>query len=197
MASGQVLLPMAVSASEVRMNNYNSSHKLRIPRGLGEQINVEPTIIVDTREQDPLVFSRLESERGTLSTGDYSIKGLETLFVIERKSIADLVSCCMGENRERFERELHRLRGFRFKRLLVVGTEEEIYQGRYRSAITPKAVMATLGAFEVRYDLPVAYRSTPELAARQIESWAYWFAREQLLAAARLTRCEPKNREDG
>jgi hypothetical protein len=32
----------------------------------------------------------------------------------------------MGDNRERFERELHRLRGYRFKRLLVVGSEAEI-----------------------------------------------------------------------
>jgi hypothetical protein len=39
-------------------------------------------------------------------------------------------ACCMGENRQRFERELHRLRGFRFARLLVVGSEEEILQGQ-------------------------------------------------------------------
>ena len=84
-----------------------------------------------------------------MSAGDNKLR-------VPRSLAFDLFGCCMGENRERFERELHRLRGFRFKRLLVVGTEEEIYQGRYRSAITPKAVMATLGAFEVRYDLPVA-----------------------------------------
>jgi hypothetical protein len=31
--------------------------------------------------------------------------------------------------RERFERELNRLRGFRFKRLLIIGSEREIRQG--------------------------------------------------------------------
>jgi len=52
--------------------------------------------------------------------------GGENLFAIERKSIADLVGCCVGENRERFFRELHRLRGFRFKRLLVIGGRADI-----------------------------------------------------------------------
>ena|SRR5258708_4697221 len=133
-----------------------SNQGLRVPRGLGEQINVEPTIIIDTREQDPLVFSRLKTVSGSLLTGDYSVVGLEALFAVERKSNEDLVSCCVGKNRERFERELHRLRGFRFKRLMVIGSEEEILRGQYRSGIRPQAVMATLGAFEVRYDLPVA-----------------------------------------
>jgi hypothetical protein len=48
---------------------------------------------------------------------------------VERKSIGDVVACCVGQSRERFERELHRLRGFRFKRLLVVGNEAEILAG--------------------------------------------------------------------
>ena len=170
------------------MNNYNSPHKLRAPRSLGEQINIEPTIIVDTREQDPLVFSRLQSERGTLTTGDYSIKGLETLFSIERKSVADLVSCCTGEQRQRFERELHRLRGFRFKRLLIIGSELDIQNCRYHSSIKPQSVFATLGAFEVRYDVPVVFSPTPELAAVQIERWAYWFSREVIGTATSLLR---------
>lgn len=94
----------------------------------------------------------------------------------------------MGENRERFERELHRLRGFRFKRLVIVGTELEIQQANYRSHIAPKAVMATLGAFEARYDCPVVFRHTPESAAHQIESWAFWFAREMVEMVNNLQR---------
>jgi DNA excision repair protein ERCC-4 len=67
----------------------------------------------------------------------------------------------MGENRARFERELHRLRGYRFKRLLVVGSEAEILAGQYHSDIKPNAVLATLCAFEVRYDLPVVLCRPP------------------------------------
>ena len=47
------------------------------------------TIIMDTREQRPLVFTHLASKVGTLQSGDYSIKGLEHNFAIERKSIPD------------------------------------------------------------------------------------------------------------
>jgi DNA excision repair protein ERCC-4 len=162
--------------------------KLPALRGLGTLADHEPVIVYDSREQAPLVFSRLQSVRGTLTTGDYSVVGLEGLFAVERKSISDLVGCCMGENRQRFERELHRLRGFRFKRLLIVGTEEEILSGRYHSNIKPQAVVATLGAFEARYDLPVVFRPSSELAAAQIERWAFWFSREMVEVVNNLWR---------
>lgn len=72
----------------------------------------------------------------------------------------------MGENREQFERELHRLRGYRFKRLLVVESEAEILAGHYQSNIKPNAVLATVCAFEVRYDLPVVFVSTARAPGR-------------------------------
>src|SRR5258708_40041853 len=117
-----------------------TNQRLRVPRSLGEQINAEPTIIIDTREQEPLPFSRLKTVSGSLLTGDYSISGLESLFSVERKSIADLANCCTGEQRQRFERELHRLRGFRFKRLLIIGSELDIQKCRYHSSIKPQSV---------------------------------------------------------
>jgi ERCC4-type nuclease len=117
---------------------------LRTPRALGSQPVVEQVIVIDTREQNPSVFPVLHVVQGTLTTGDYSVAGLENLFAIERKTIGDLVGCCTGENRERFERELHRIRGFRFKRLPIIGSDEEILAGNYRSAMNPKAVVATL-----------------------------------------------------
>jgi hypothetical protein len=95
-------------------------------KGLGDLAGLRPVLVTDTREQLPLPFKRLASVRATLTSGDYSFRGGEELFAVERKSIADLVGCCVGDNRERFFRELHRLRGYRFKRLLVVGTRDEI-----------------------------------------------------------------------
>jgi ERCC4-type nuclease len=110
--------------------------------GGGRVNTIQPTIVIDTREQTPLTFANLPSERGTLQSGDYSARGLEELFAVERKSIADLVACCTVE-RERFERELHRLRGFRFARLLIVGCEAEITTHRYRGNTSPKSVLHT------------------------------------------------------
>ena len=157
-------------------------------RCLGVLADTRPVIVTDTREQTPLVFSRLDSVAGTLTTGDYSFLGGQELFAVERKSIADLVACCMGDNRDRFFRELHRLRGYRFKRLLIVGTCAEIEAGNYRSRIAPAAVLATLGAIEARFDIPVCFAESPSHAAREVERWAYYFAREQVETVNTLAR---------
>jgi DNA excision repair protein ERCC-4 len=145
---------------------------------LGDLADRRPVIVVDTREQWPLPIQRLPTIRAGLYSGDYGIAGLEDVFAVERKSIDDLVSCCAGSNRDRLEHELHRLRGFRFKRLLIIGTQEEITQGNYKSRITPAAVLGTLNAFEIRYDIPVVWTATPEEGARRVETWAWYAARE-------------------
>jgi DNA excision repair protein ERCC-4 len=165
-------------------------------RGLRDLADLRPVIVVDQREQAPLVFPRLTAIPGTLYAGDYSIHGLESSFAVERKSIDDLANCCMGANRDRFERELHRLRGYRFKRLLVVGIREDIAAGHYHSKIAPKAVLATLGAFSVRYDLPIVFAETPKAASQEVENWAWYFAREIVENANDLlrgskARCSP------
>jgi DNA excision repair protein ERCC-4 len=157
-------------------------------RGLSGLADCKPVIVFDSREQAPLQFTRLLSVAGTLYSGDYSVAGLEASFAIERKSIDDLANCCLAGQRDRFEHELHRLRGYRFKRLLIVGTREDIAAGHYHSRIAPKAVLATLGAFEVRWDLPVVFAANTAEAAACIERWAFWFAREVVEDANNLLR---------
>src|SRR5258708_39507616 len=61
--------------------------QLRTPR---------PTVLVDTREQNPFDFSRFDGwfagvEKKALKLGDYSIVELEGLCVVERKDLSDLV----------------------------------------------------------------------------------------------------------
>jgi DNA excision repair protein ERCC-4 len=147
-----------------------------------------PTIVIDTREQTPLAFEHLPARRGTLATGDYSFLGGEELFAVERKSIDDLVGCCAGENRNRFERELHRLRGFWFARLLIIGSEADIEGHRYRSQMKPRSVLHTVRAFEARY-VPVVWETDAARAAELIETWVYWFARELVKAGSAVTPC--------
>lgn len=133
-----------------------------------------PTLIIDTREQRPLTFEHLASQRGTLHSGDYSVKGFEPHFAIERKSVADLCQS-VTRGRERFERELHRLRGFDFARLLIVGTISEL---RLRAA-DPKAVVASLSAFEARWRVPVVWEADPGVAAYLVERWAWFWWKER------------------
>lgn len=42
-------------------------------------------IIIDTREQQPWEFQNMDKTVAKLDTGDYSLKGLEDIFCIERK----------------------------------------------------------------------------------------------------------------
>ncbi|MBX3743814.1 MAG: ERCC4 domain-containing protein [Verrucomicrobiae bacterium] len=150
-----------------------------------------PCIVVDSREQTPLAFRRLASVVGTLGTGDYSARGLEHHLVVERKSVADLIGS-LGPERERFERELHRLRGFVFPRLLIVGTEAEVIAGRYRSNMKPRSVMASLHAFEARYGVPIVWVADPESAARLVERWAAWCAYDVTRSARLLAKGMPE-----
>ncbi len=157
-------------------------------RHLADLADLSPVIIIDTREQDPLPIRRFKVRRFGLQSGDYSAAGLEDQIAIERKSISDLVGCCMGENRERFERELHRLRGFRFKRLLIVGSRVDIENGFYRSNIKPQSVLASLDSWEVRYDVPVTFAGTPEHGAAQVEAWVWRYSRHAVETANDLLR---------
>lgn len=157
-------------------------------KSLGSLAELRPAVIIDTREQEPLPIARLPVIRAGLQSGDYTAAGLQDHVAIERKSIADLVGCCMGESRERFERELHRLRGFRFKRLLIIGDRQEIAAGNYRSAIRPASVLHSLAAWECRYDLPVVFAPTPAAGAALVECWVWWNARESVETANGLLR---------
>jgi ERCC4-type nuclease len=157
-------------------------------RSLGEHPCRQPVIVIDSREQTPLLFTRLPFVTETLQTGDYSVRGLEELFAVERKTIGDLVGCCMGDGRRRFEAELHRLRGYCFKRLLIVGPESDILTGKYHSNIRAASVLASLTAFEVRYDCPVVFCATASRAAIQIERWAFYYAREAVETVNDLCR---------
>ena len=49
---------------------------------------------------------------------------------------------------------MHRLRGYWFKRLLIVGDRQEVVEHRYRSNVTPASVLGSLTAWEARYGLP-------------------------------------------
>jgi ERCC4-type nuclease len=109
---------------------------------------IEFTAIVDTREQKPLKLEYkkgqiLKSVRSTLYTGDYSIKGLEQHIAIERKSLDDLMGC-IGVNRDRFEKEIIRLKAYPVRCIVVESTWKKIEEGNYRSRVHATAAIGTL-----------------------------------------------------
>jgi ERCC4-type nuclease len=146
-----------------------------------------PTIIIDSREKTPLAFE-FPTIVGGLSSGDYSLVGAENLFSVERKSLDDLAASCAGSRREVFEHELLRLRGYRFRRLLIIGTEADIHAHNYRSNITPNALLGSVLSFEVRYDIPLVWEPDAQAAARLVERWAQRFASEAMKVSFNISK---------
>jgi len=99
--------------------------------------------VIDTREQLPLDLSPLKSIRGTLATGDYSAQGLEHVLSLERKSLPDLLSC-MGQGRERFEREIDRLVAYPVRAVFVEATWYDLRAAEWRNQITSVQARGTV-----------------------------------------------------
>lgn len=122
------------------------------------------TVVVDTREQLPYTFAGIRADRsdgggpltvpvrvGTLASGDYSLVGCESLVAVERKSKADLFGT-LGKGRDRFERELARLAGYRAAAVVVEATWPEVVTDPPpRSELPPKTVLRSVLAWKVRY----------------------------------------------
>jgi hypothetical protein len=124
-------------------------------------------IIIDTREQTPWTFpDGIQTEPGTLATGDYSLKGLQELCTIERKSLSDLVGCMTGDNRERFKKELQRLKSYRCRAVIVEGSLHDIMIHRYLSRIEPEAVIGSMASWQTKYETPFVLAGDADGAAR-------------------------------
>ncbi len=147
--------------------------------------HIEPTIVTDSREQRPLTFTRFRSERGTLTSGDYSMRGFESVFAVERKSVDDLVGS-LTAGRDRFTKELQRLRGYQFRRLLIEGDRATVEAGAYRSKATPQSILGSLAALEVRYNIPVVWAGDRDTAAGLIEQWAFYYLGERVKQAQQI-----------
>lgn len=92
----------------------------------------EIAIQIDTREQKPWIFEEEPIKKGktvriigsieeSLSAGDYCIYGAEDLCVIERKlGFSEIYGNIINkEGRERFEKELEKLKKVKFKYLVI------------------------------------------------------------------------------
>ena len=112
-------------------------------------------IVSDSREQAPFTFSGypVEVEVGALEAGDYSVAGFTRRIALERKALQDLVGCLSGD-RERFERELARLRGYDCAAVIVEEPMSALRQGRYRGHLNPDSAWQSVLAFSMRYRIP-------------------------------------------
>jgi ERCC4-type nuclease len=121
-------------------------------------------VLVDTREQMPFHFTGLRADAkdgrrplvvstrvATLATGDYSLEGMADRIAVERKSLADLFAT-LGQDRERFERELTRLAEMTFAAVVVEADWEKILKHPPDfSRLNPKTIFRSVIAWQQRY----------------------------------------------
>ena len=113
-----------------------------------------PVIAIDTREQKPYRFAR--SELKTLTSGDYSIVGLEEWIAIERKTKEDAYAS-LGHGRARFERELQRLSGFDYAAVVIETSLPDFLRAPSFSRMNPKAAASSIVAWSVKYRVCVFF----------------------------------------
>ena len=119
-------------------------------------------VVVDTREQAPYDFAGASCyagtvvEQGSLSTGDYSLKGLEHLCAVERKSLPDFVAC-LGRERDRFVKELERGRGMECFAVVVEGDFASLAHHDYRGQLDAHSACQSVASFVARLRVPVLF----------------------------------------
>jgi ERCC4-type nuclease len=142
--------------------------QLRTPR---------PTILVDTREQNPFSFARFQGwfagvEKKPLEVGDYSVAGLEAVCAVERKDLNDLVRS-LTVDRPVFVERLRRMSEFP-DRLLVIAAPLSQVKARYEhSPANPNQITQSLIATLAGLRVPFLCVETHELGEEIVASYLY------------------------
>ena len=155
----------------------------------------------DSREQETERAKRrylrlgCPHERATLSYGDYCANArlpngewiydksgtIAPKCVVERKANLDELAGNFCQGRQRFEREFERARdnGARIYLLVEDASWTKLFMHSYRSRMNPNALMASVIAFEVRYNANLSF-CTEEESPRIIREILYRDLKERL-----------------
>lgn len=163
-----------------------------------EQIVKSITILVDTREKENshitewLTKKKIPFKTKALSNGDYSffIPANESLnierdlyfdheIMIERKASLDELSGNFTQNRTRFEEEMATFSG---KKYLMIenANYEDVINGNYKTKFSNKAFLASLHAFNHRYDLQITFMPNRDVSGYYIYGVFTYFLRNLL-----------------
>jgi DNA excision repair protein ERCC-4 len=136
------------------------------------------TILVDRKEQQPFTMQGLETTEpppepfrfddfhmkykekivplvvptacADLHTGDYTVRGMENMITVERKSIEDLFGT-LTSSRERFENELDRMAAMDFAIVVVEGDWHRVMRGLRDRKVNPQSIFGSVIAYQQRW----------------------------------------------
>lgn len=150
------------------------------------------TVICDTREQcnghilSAFAANKIPYETQTLKTGDYSFAADGQYFddeiLVERKGSLDELAGNYTIDRERFEREFIRAKAQGIKVFLLIedSSYTDIWRHNYISKLAPKSLLASLCAWQVRYNVTVLFCRKDESATLIYTLMYHWY-RERLI----------------
>jgi len=136
-----------------------------------------PILLVDTREQNPLDFSRFAGwfagiERKALKLGDYSVVGLEDICVVERKDLSDLIHSCTTD-RCVFIKRLRQMAQYPHRLLLVTSTLSQVKSPYPHAGVNPNRITQSLIAMLAGLQVPFLCSETHELGEELVASYLY------------------------
>lgn len=144
----------------------------------GTQIKApKAVLLVDTREQNPLNFSRFRGwfsgiEKKALKLGDYSIAGLEDVCVVERKDLSDLVHSCTAD-RSAFINRLRLMARYPHRLLVITSTLSQIKSPYAHANVDPNRITQFLVATLAGLQVPFVCSETHELGEELVGSYLY------------------------
>lgn len=127
-------------------------------------------VIIDTREQRQWNFcaETFSTERATLRTGDYTIKGYEDRLCIERKNLGDFVSTVISDWIN-FRKKLYRMAGFDISAVVVEANIADVLAHRYESDSLPQSVIGKAHAIFLDHGIPVLWWGPPSECITMVE----------------------------
>lgn len=144
------------------------------------------TVIMDTREQVNYNITSYLSEKKVphisrkLDVGDYSFMidnlTFEDSVVIERKANIDEIAGNVTNDRTRFENEFLRAKAKGIKVFLLIEncTWQDINSHNYKSKLNPKALLATLLSWQVKYNITIIMCKPNETGQLIYGTFYYW-----------------------
>jgi ERCC4-type nuclease len=121
-------------------------------------------IIEDTRQQVAMPWpAGIVVEQRTMPEADFTTEKLWSVAAIELKR--DDFPAAVGRDRERFDREIERLRPYRWKCVIVAQDITSVYRS---TLVHPHALLGSIASWYARADVPVLFVGNDAGAARLI-----------------------------
>ena len=128
-------------------------------------------VLIDTREKLPFQFDKdVNIVKTKLEVGDYSLKGLEHLVAVERKSLDDFVGSII-HNKLRFKHNLIDLSRMDHKAIVVEASLRDVFMHRYKSKTHNQVVFGMVAAITGKWRIPVFFWENHAYAQMMVEKY--------------------------